>query len=108
MLQTEQISNRDRGAAITEKRKTTTKNKKIITASLVSLFVMTNANGTIRTATSTAFGFYRFADVAAGETYIFTAQGKRFAFTEPTQVLSVLGDLTDLNFIAADDEDILN
>ncbi len=70
------------------------------------LIVMTGADGTIRTATSTNFGFYRFTDVAAGETYIFTARGKRFLFTEPTRVISVLEDITNLDFIAGDKENL--
>jgi hypothetical protein len=68
------------------------------------LIVMTNANGAIRTVLSSAFGYYQFIDVAAGETYIFTARGKRFSFTEPTRVVSISEDITDLNFIAVDNK----
>ena len=68
------------------------------------LIVMTGMDGAIRTATSTTFGYYQFTEIAAGETYIFTARGKRFSFTEPTRVVSVLEDITDLNFIATDKE----
>lgn len=64
------------------------------------IIFMTDGQGTIRTATSSSFGYFRFIDVAAGNTYIFTAKGKRFQFTQPTQVLSVSDDVTDLNFVA--------
>ncbi len=60
---------------------------------------LTDAGGNVRTATTTAFGYYRFADVAAGETYIITAFGKRYTFNQPSQVVNISGDLTDINFI---------
>ncbi len=60
---------------------------------------LTDGSGNVRTATTTAFGYYRFADVAAGETYILTAFGKRYTFSQPSQVLNISGDLTDINFI---------
>jgi hypothetical protein len=64
------------------------------------ILTLTDASGSIRTARTTAFGYYHFADVTAGETYIITAQGKRFTFAQPTQVLNVNEDATDVNFIA--------
>ncbi len=60
---------------------------------------LTDASGSVRTAMTTAFGYYRFTDVAAGGVYIITAQGKRFTFTQPTQVLNVSDDTNDINFI---------
>ena len=60
---------------------------------------LTDSSGNVRTATTTAFGYYRFADVAAGETYIITAFGKLYTFSQPSQVLNTNGDLTDINFI---------
>lgn len=59
---------------------------------------LTDSSGNVRTATTT-FGYYRFADVAAGETYIITAFGKLHTFSQPSQVLNINGDLTDINFI---------
>ena len=63
---------------------------------------MTDTNGNVRTATTTSFGYYRFADVAAGETYIITATGKRFTFSQPSRVLNIVEDTEDVNFIAND------
>lgn len=61
---------------------------------------MTDGNGAVRVAYTTTFGYYRFTNVVAGETYVFTVKGKRFEFTHPTQVLNVSEDTTDVNFIA--------
>lgn len=60
---------------------------------------LTDSSGNTRTATTTAFGYYRFADVAAGETYIISAFGKSYTFSQPSQVLNINGDLTDIDFI---------
>ncbi len=60
--------------------------------------VLTDKNGNTRTARTTAFGYYRFADVAAGETYILSVRSKRYSFAP--QVVSVTEDLTELNFTA--------
>ena len=60
---------------------------------------MTDENGNVRTAITGAFGYYRFEDVAAGETYIITATGKRFKFTQSSQVLNVDEETNDVNFV---------
>jgi CSLREA domain-containing protein len=61
---------------------------------------MTDMQGNGRTATSTSFGYYRFENVAAGETYIFAARGKRFFFGQSAQVHSIMEDTNDINFVA--------
>lgn len=63
---------------------------------------MTDSNGNTRTATTTSFGYYRFEEVAAGETYIFAARGKRFSFGQNSQVHSIMEDTSNINFIAND------
>ena len=61
---------------------------------------LTDASGNVRTAVTTTFGYYRFADVAAGETYTITAKGKRFTFSQSSQVLNIDDDTNEVNFIA--------
>lgn len=56
-----------------------------------------SADGTTRTALTNPFGYYRFNEVAAGETYVFTVESKRHIFTP--QVISIVGEITDLNFV---------
>ena len=63
---------------------------------------MTDASGTVRTARTSAFGYYRFDDVTAGATYVFTVGSKRFHFGQSAQARSVLEETDDINFVAAD------
>lgn len=62
---------------------------------------LTDATGATRIVLTNSFGYYRFADVAAGETYIVAATHKRYQFTNPTRVLNVVEDLEEVNFIAS-------
>ena len=64
---------------------------------------LTGASGETRTAISSAFGYFRFDNVAAGETYIFSVFAKRFAFSQPTQVRSIVEDTDDIIFTANDE-----
>lgn len=63
------------------------------------VITMTDSTGAARTATTTSFGYYRFDDVAPGETYILTAKGRRVAFNQPSRVLNVGEDMHDADFI---------
>ncbi|MGI8884267.1 MAG: carboxypeptidase-like regulatory domain-containing protein, partial [Pyrinomonadaceae bacterium] len=40
----------------------------------------TDQNGEVRYALTNSFGYYRFNDIPAGETYIITARHKRYVF----------------------------
>jgi DNA/RNA endonuclease YhcR with UshA esterase domain len=59
---------------------------------------LTNAVGEMRTAMSNTFGYYNFAGVPAGETYIITAASKQLRFTPENLVINVLEDMSDVNF----------
>ena len=61
---------------------------------------LTDMNGESRIVLTGSFGYYRFADVPAGGTYIFSVFAKRFTFTQNTQVRSVMEDTDDINFAA--------
>lgn len=61
--------------------------------------VMTDANGNLRYAMTNPFGFYSFADVSAGETYVLTAIHKRYEFA--AQIVSVTEERDDINFTAS-------
>lgn len=60
--------------------------------------ILTDASGTTRATSSSSFGFYRFDEVEVGQTYILSVISRRYQFT--TQVLTVLEDIENLNFIA--------
>ena len=59
---------------------------------------LTDSNGLQRTALTNSFGFYRFEDVAVGETYVLNVISKRHLFT--AQVISVIEETNELNFVA--------
>ena len=59
-----------------------------------------SSDGTTRTALTGAFGYFRFDDVEVGQTYIVSIHSKRFQFANPTQVVSVNDEITDLDFTA--------
>lgn len=69
--------------------------------------ILTDSSGTTRTALSSNFGFYNFENIPAGETVIITVAAKRYAFSQPQQVLNVQDNVGDLNFTALEDSSAL-
>ncbi len=61
---------------------------------------LTGVDGIIRMALTGPFGYFRFDDVAAGQTYIISIHSKRYVFANPTQIISVSDEITDLVFTA--------
>ena len=61
---------------------------------------LTDAQGNIRTALSSSFGYYRFDDVPSAETYIISVQSKKYVFENPTRLLTVNDAVTDIDFVA--------
>jgi WD40-like Beta Propeller Repeat len=61
---------------------------------------LTDSTGETRYATTNSFGFYRFGEVAAGQTYVLTVNSKRYSFSQPTRIINVSEDAADENFIA--------
>jgi Carboxypeptidase regulatory-like domain len=61
---------------------------------------LTQADGTTRTVLTSTFGYFQFDEVFAGETVIISLRSRHFNFAQPTQVLTVNNDVTDLNFVA--------
>jgi Carboxypeptidase regulatory-like domain len=63
-----------------------------------ALVTITDTQGRSRTARTNSFGYYHFTEVLAGETYIVSVTHKRLTFSP--QVINVLEDFSELNFIA--------
>ena len=59
---------------------------------------LTEQNGEVRMAMTSSFGYFRFADIAAGQSVIIRIVWKRYQF-EP-QVVNVFENIEDLNFYA--------
>lgn len=49
------------------------------------------------------FGYYRFEDIPAGQTYVLSVSSKRFAFSEPVRILNASDSLLDFDFISEED-----
>lgn len=62
--------------------------------------VLTALNGETRESQSGSLGYYRFENVTAGATYIVTVSNGRFVFDQPSMIVNVMDDLTDLDFIS--------
>ena len=59
---------------------------------------MTDMNGSTRAVRTGAFGYFRFNEVEAGQTYIVSVGSKRYSLAP--QVISVTEDVSELNFTA--------
>jgi hypothetical protein len=58
---------------------------------------LTGEDGATRTAITGSFGYYRFEDVATGETYVMSVASKRYSF-DP-RVVQVFDTLSDVDFV---------
>jgi hypothetical protein len=59
---------------------------------------LTDLQGNRRVARTNSFGYYRFSDIAAGQTVTIEVVSKRYQFAP--QVVNVMEEIDDLNFAA--------
>jgi len=59
---------------------------------------LTDSSGNTRIAVTNVFGYYRFADLTAGETCVLSVFAKKLKFTPQTQVKIIVEDTHDINF----------
>lgn len=52
------------------------------------------------TVTANAFGYYKFAALPAGQTYVVSVSSKRSTFAEPSRIVSLDADVSDADFVA--------
>lgn len=57
-------------------------------------------NGTQRTVRTNSFGYYQFSNVMSGQSYVVQVSSKSVTFGEPSILISVTDNLTDVNFVA--------
>jgi len=58
------------------------------------------SGGETRRTLSSSFGYYSFVDIPAGSAYTISVSAKRFRFGQPVRILTVQGDMDDIDFIA--------
>jgi len=68
---------------------------KNISGALVTIF---DANNTMVTARTNAFGYFSFTGLSSGQTYVLSTTAKNYSFV--TQVITINEDMNDLTFIA--------
>ncbi|MEP6945566.1 MAG: carboxypeptidase-like regulatory domain-containing protein [Acidobacteriota bacterium] len=61
---------------------------------------ITNPNGSARSTLTGPFGYFRFDDIEAGQTYIIRISSKLYQFANETHIVSVGDEITDLVFAA--------
>ncbi len=61
---------------------------------------MLGAVGETQTVISDKTGYFQFADVSAGETYVFSVSSKQFQFSQPSLVRTIYEDTDSINFVA--------
>lgn len=59
-----------------------------------------DSNGNTKSAQTTAFGYYRFDDVAAGETVTLTAKARQFRFDQSTIVRTANESISNADFVS--------
>jgi hypothetical protein len=60
---------------------------------------ITDSQGSVRQARTNPFGYFRFTQIAVGETYVFNVSSKEYLFAP--QVISVSESISDLTFVAS-------
>jgi len=64
------------------------------------MVTLTDSRGTSRQVATGSFGTYLFTNVEAGQSYTLTVVAKRYTFANPTRIVTVSDELTDLDFTA--------
>jgi uncharacterized repeat protein (TIGR01451 family) len=62
--------------------------------------MMTDSQDNVRQAQTTAFGYYRFDGVAAGETVTLSVKARQFKFVQPAIVRTTNESITDADFVS--------
>ena len=66
----------------------------------VNVTLLNTATGETRSAVTNTFGYYNFNDIPSGAAYVVTVSSRRYTFSNPSQVVNVSDNVSELNFIA--------
>jgi hypothetical protein len=64
------------------------------------MITLTDGSGTVRKTYTGTFGYYKFDDIMVGQTVIIDVRNKRYNFPQPTRIISLVDELTNVDFIA--------
>ncbi len=65
-----------------------------------ALITLTAADGTMRTARTSSFGYFEFGEVQVGETIVLSISSKRYRFEPSSQLVTVNDNIGDIQFVA--------
>lgn len=65
-----------------------------------ALVTLTLPTGAILATRSSTLGYYFFADIPVGGTFVVTVRAKRFSFSQAARLITVEGDVADVDFVA--------
>ncbi len=65
-----------------------------------AIVILTDSQGTSRTAKSNTFGYYRFDDLPVGQNYVLSVSSKRHEFDNPQRVINLGESIADMDFVA--------
>jgi hypothetical protein len=54
-----------------------------------------------RIARTSSFGYFTFDEILVGETYFISVENKKYSFQQPTQVVALMDNISDITFQAA-------
>ncbi len=57
-----------------------------------------------RVVTTGSFGYFSIEGLQTGQTYVVTVNSQRYTFTTPSQVVSLVDNVADMNFVASESE----
>ena len=61
---------------------------------------VTLEDGTVMTARTGSFGYYRFEDIPGGQTAVVTIASKRYTFSDPVRLVQLSDNVTDMDWTA--------
>lgn len=64
-----------------------------------AVVIMVDASGTEHFAITNPFGYYRFVDVPAGQSYLFTVSAKGYTFIQQSVLRTINEETDDINFV---------
>ena len=62
--------------------------------------IITDSQGTPRTAKTHSFGYSRFDDLPVGQNYVLSVSSRRYAFDDPQRVINLSESIADVDFVA--------
>ncbi len=62
------------------------------------MLTLTLEDGSVRTAVTGAFGYYRFDDIPGGQTVVLEISAKRYTFNSPVRLIQMSDDISGLDW----------